>query len=359
MISAIAARKAAAAALAAQPIQSAVPETTSPLPSSSRTPPATPLPTPPSPGKKRKQPDSTRPKERVAAPKRQKSRTSDTAPPSATIAAPTPAAPVTPVAAAPPLVRRQKRAFSPSRPLSDSSDDDGDDSAEVVAHEEPPAADVQMDDTLSTYRPTLSQNLFALEPDERSELAPSDGSYLAIMHAPERLSLVGTVSLVVLQGTITLDGCPGGEDVPPSELATALNGGIVALVAAESGAVDLPQIESETDLSVPYAQGTPFPAPSLSRCVGLALVRYAAAGVPYLHVLTPVEPAVFAQCRVLVKGELELPIWAWLDHRVEDGRIGGLAKDKVPYLQWGVGEGKGATRRRVRRNLMRWGQNHS
>jgi len=150
--------------------------------------------------------------------------------------------------------------------------------------------------------------------------------------------------------------CPGGEDVPSFELATALNGGIVALVSAEPGALDIPDTESSTNAPplLPYKQATASPNPLLSRCIGLGLVRYASADS--IHLLTPVSPADLAQCRVLVKGELELPVVGWLDHHAVDGRIAGIPRDGVPYLQWDAGDGVGATRRKVRRNLMRWGQ---
>ncbi|EJD53281.1 hypothetical protein AURDEDRAFT_81640 [Auricularia subglabra TFB-10046 SS5] len=148
-------------------------------------------------------------------------------------------------------------------------------------------------------------------------------------------------------------GCPGGEDVPADEVHTAINGGIVALVSADPGTIDLPARGAN---GLPYSQGATFPSPTSSRCIGLALVRYAAADAPHMHIVTPVHPSLLGQARVLVKGEVELPVWAWLDHRAEDGRVAGVPKDKVPYLQWGVGGGKGATRRKVRRNLMRWGQ---
>jgi polynucleotide 5'-hydroxyl-kinase GRC3/NOL9 len=57
----------------------------------------------------------------------------------------------------------------------------------------------------------------------------------------------------------------------------------------------------------------------------------------------------------MVKGELELPVWGMLDFKERD-TIAGIEKSKVPYLQWGKGEGIGGERRRVRRNLMRKGQ---
>jgi polynucleotide 5'-hydroxyl-kinase GRC3/NOL9 len=76
-----------------------------------------------------------------------------------------------------------------------------------------------------------------------------------------------------------------------------------------------------------------------------------------MHILTPVPPHLFSKCRVLVKGEMELPLWGMLDFRSDvEGVIAGVEKAKVPYLQWGKGEGLGGEKRRVRRNLMRKGQ---
>jgi polynucleotide 5'-hydroxyl-kinase GRC3/NOL9 len=75
-----------------------------------------------------------------------------------------------------------------------------------------------------------------------------------------------------------------------------------------------------------------------------------------MHILTPVPPAVLTRCRIIVKGELELPIWGMLDFRDANEGVAGVEKGWVPYLQWGKGEGLGGERRRVRRNLMRKAQ---
>ena len=75
-----------------------------------------------------------------------------------------------------------------------------------------------------------------------------------------------------------------------------------------------------------------------------------------MHLLTPVPPALLSGVRVLIKGELELPVWGMLDFRSAQGNIAGVERDKVPFLRWGKSEGAGAERRRVRRNIMRRGQ---
>ncbi|KAH7103726.1 hypothetical protein BKA62DRAFT_654867 [Auriculariales sp. MPI-PUGE-AT-0066] len=176
-----------------------------------------------------------------------------------------------------------------------------------------------------------------------------DASLPMCAMSPWEVSLKDAIDAVVL-------ACPGGEDVPSCELHTAINGGIVALVSAELGALDFPT-NASLDIETTYVKGTPAPSPLLSHCLGLAVIRYASPDRPAtLHLLTPIPLDQLAKCRVLVKGELELPIWAWLDHRGIDGRVAGVQREQVPYLQWDSGEGLGATRRRIRRNLMRWGQ---
>ncbi|KIJ60990.1 hypothetical protein HYDPIDRAFT_97607 [Hydnomerulius pinastri MD-312] len=155
---------------------------------------------------------------------------------------------------------------------------------------------------------------------------------------------------------------PGYEDVVPSELTRVLNGAIVGLVSCDSRISDI-----STQTPTPWPNGCPFPYtpsqpppdPASSTCHGLALVR----GIPlssvppHMHILTPLSPQLLSDARILVKGELELPIWGMLDFREsEEGGVTGVERGHVPYLQWGKGEGVGSEKRRVRRNLMRKGQ---
>lgn len=160
---------------------------------------------------------------------------------------------------------------------------------------------------------------------------------------------------------VVLVGC-GAEDVVPEQIHTVLNGALVALVACEEDALDshldlASQTPSKNAFSVPYIQGGPPPSPSASTCLGLALIRAISPDTQKMHVLTPLPPSSLAKCRVLVKGEVELPIWGMLDFREpEEGVLAGFEKQKMPYLQWGKSEGVGVEKRRVRRNLMRRGQ---
>lgn len=156
---------------------------------------------------------------------------------------------------------------------------------------------------------------------------------------------------------------PGYEDVVPSELTRVLNGAIVGLVSdgpANTLSRSMQSTSQET-ASLSYTPAEPPPDPVLSTCHGLALIRGISLSLnprsPHMHLLTPLPTGLLTQTRVLVKGEMELPIWGMLDFREDDeGRVAGVEKGRVPYLQWGKGEGVGGEKRRVRRNLMRKGQ---
>jgi polynucleotide 5'-hydroxyl-kinase GRC3/NOL9 len=151
----------------------------------------------------------------------------------------------------------------------------------------------------------------------------------------------------------------GMEDVVLSEIGRALNGAIVGLVNCEPDAIDMDLNSNQSKSTIPYTQGASLVSPVMSNCVGLALIRSVSSTCTHMHILTPLPPRLLAGCRVMIKGELELPVWGMLDFRSnaeERGTIAGIEKTKVPYLQWGKGEGAGGERRRVRRNLMRKGQ---
>jgi len=103
-----------------------------------------------------------------------------------------------------------------------------------------------------------------------------------------------------------------------------------------------------------YTPGSPPPDPSSSNCLGLALVRGVSHDGSKLQLLTPVPPETLADARVLLMGELQLPVWGWLDFRSAEGSAG--TSVDVPFLRWGRSAGAGSERRRVRRNIMRRGQ---
>jgi polynucleotide 5'-hydroxyl-kinase GRC3/NOL9 len=150
---------------------------------------------------------------------------------------------------------------------------------------------------------------------------------------------------------------PGMEDVVVSEIQSVLNGAVVALVESHDEA-DIPPDhppEAGEGLESLYKQGMPPPSPFSSNCLGLALIRSLSA--TRMQLITPVPPGLLGRCRILVKGEIEIPIWGMLDFRAEnDENVAGVEMSKVPYLRWGKTEGLGGGKRRVRRNLMRKGQ---
>jgi len=143
---------------------------------------------------------------------------------------------------------------------------------------------------------------------------------------------------------IVLTGA-GAEDVIRSELKRVLVGALVALVYGP------PLPEGNEEL---YTPGSLPPDPASSNCLGLALVRGVSSDGSKLQLLTPVPSEMLANARVLVMGELQLPVWGWLDFRDAEGGAG-MGVD-VPFLRWGRGAGAGSKRRRVRRNIMRRGQ---
>jgi polynucleotide 5'-hydroxyl-kinase GRC3/NOL9 len=183
------------------------------------------------------------------------------------------------------------------------------------------------------------------------------------------------VDCAIALDKIVLTGA-GSEDVVEEEIGHVLNAALVGLVRCEPGTLDLdpPTPSASSAAGVPYTREHPPPPPASSACVGLALVRGVsppkrdAHGTPttrHLQLLTPLPHALLAQARVLVKGEMELPVWGMLDFRnfsgdkdADPGDVAGVEREKVPFLQWGKApEGvMGAERRRVRRNLMRRGQ---
>jgi len=148
----------------------------------------------------------------------------------------------------------------------------------------------------------------------------------------------------------------GYEDVPPQELGKAINCSIVALIAEEDAGFNSKENREEEE-TWPYTQGSPTPSPNDTHCIGLAFIRGLDSERHILHLLTPVPLQELSKCRILVKGELDMPIWGFLDFH-QDGGVAGVKWEKVPYLQMGAGDSTviGGARRRTRRNLMRRSQ---
>lgn len=180
-------------------------------------------------------------------------------------------------------------------------------------------------------------------------------------HLPYEVDSTSAVDQVILTG-------PGSEDVVSSEVHHVLNGAIVGLISCDPGTLENPT-PNNVSAGLSYIQAVPPPSPQTSQCHALALVRslatrpVASSTTTLLHILTPLPPDRLGAVapRVLVKGELQLPVWGMLDFRggVADAdapELAGEERATVPYLRWGKSEGVGGERRRVRRNLMRRAQ---
>ena len=160
----------------------------------------------------------------------------------------------------------------------------------------------------------------------------------------------------------------------------ALNGAVVALVQRSGfqATGDSPDDIWRAALAHGEVAEDARPAPAL----GLAVVRSIDRARGAVLLLTPVPAAhLAAQVDVgcaplgLVKGALDLPMWAALDAEAyadvmqprpvaPDSRLAGVPRSAVPYVAWpseliagsGAAEPLGARPRKVRRNLMRRGQ---
>jgi polynucleotide 5'-hydroxyl-kinase GRC3/NOL9 len=207
---------------------------------------------------------------------------------------------------------------------------------------------------LSYFHAIFPSTAFSIEPQQVT--ASSWNTTLPLCaQSPYEVNWSSACEKFILTG-------PGAEDVVSSEIEHVLNCAIVGLVSCEPGTIDV-DIDSSSPKStrtMPYVQGSPAPSPSSSNCHGIALIRALSPTSSHMHVLTPLPSRLIEKCKVLIKGELELPIWGMLDFGSQgddvSNSVAGVEKGKVPYLQWGKGEGIGGERRRVRRNLMRRGQ---
>ena len=139
-----------------------------------------------------------------------------------------------------------------------------------------------------------------------------------------------------------------GEYIPAASLADALEGTIVGIVAVAG------ELAEPEPGMLPLLHADGLPVPGESECVGLAVVRKVDAVKGEVQLVTPVQEAEVERwdregLRVaLVRGRVELPVW----EMVCKGWKGG-----VPFVgESGRGEGKGSGVWRVRRNVMRRGQ---
>lgn len=116
-----------------------------------------------------------------------------------------------PVPSKPLLAASAKRAWSPSAPLADSSDEEVEDPVleQVALGAVPtPRPAVQPRQLLSTFRPIPDQNFFHLAEGELEYLGLScaDAAKALLLQASDRLVLLGTYGLTVLQGAVRVNG---------------------------------------------------------------------------------------------------------------------------------------------------------
>ncbi len=221
-----------------------------------------------------------------------------------------------------------------------------------------------------------------------------------------------------------------GSSVPDSLKLMAINSSIVAITVSDSDseaaggddvAVDAAQKDGE--VVNPWKRAFDRAARIVhsgerlrSRCVGLGIVRSIDVDAGHVHLLTPVDPEFLGGLKLesgagraigLVKGAIELPVWASLDleairearesrlnvvpalgrpgaaedaeggeRQASDGPLlAGMPRNQVPYLEWphvanlarlnpksqrdaatDAPLQLGSEKRRVRRNLMRKSQ---
>lgn len=146
----------------------------------------------------------------------------------------------------------------------------------------------------------------------------------------------------------------GADAILPQDLPLALNGSLVALLAAEA--------EEEV-----YVPGRSPPSADDATFLGLALVRAVRVedeGKLTLQLITPLPGAELSRVNALVRnGAMELPTCGLLDWRssvpgggVAEEGLAGVRWDEVPFFDAAGSDAMGGGRRRFRKNLQRKNQ---
>jgi polynucleotide 5'-hydroxyl-kinase GRC3/NOL9 len=110
-----------------------------------------------------------------------------------------------------PTRRERTKAWSPSRPVVDSSDEASDVSVQPLSdpshffHHIRPLPNEELE-ILSTYQPVHGQNMFRLLMEEGSALGLSGPAVILVLSPSATVSFVGTYRLRVLRGSISLLG---------------------------------------------------------------------------------------------------------------------------------------------------------
>lgn len=245
--------------------------------------------------------------------------------------------------------------------------------AKVYALTSPPAGPLSTTYTASDIRVMSLMSYFHHHASEG--VSPSWRTSQSLLSTPPY-----EVDISVAFDAVILHGA-GYEDVVYEELLRALNCSIVALVETDDSSW-LAEDGEGTSLPIPYIQGRTPPDPRTSQCHGLAFIRGISTPTISqehirLHLLTPVSLDILARCRVLIKGEMEMPVWAFIGSSSDPvagqewrgtgaksesggGCVGGVPWEKVPYLAFRGVKGEavavGSGVKRPRKNVMRRGQ---
>lgn len=165
------------------------------------------------------------------------------------------------------------------------------------------------------------------------------------------------------------------DEISYSNILHALNGSIVALLLP-TNSINSMNIEGDGNKEEKYTTTFPFnnlistPHPSSTNCLGLGIIRSIDPSTTSLHLLTPIPSPSSSSSNssglILIKGSLELPIPLMMDlpsniigsntssiGEPSGGGICGVEWKDVPFL---TVEGSELGRNKVRRNLMRRGQ---
>ncbi|KAI8352479.1 Pre-mRNA cleavage complex II protein Clp1-domain-containing protein [Choanephora cucurbitarum] len=148
------------------------------------------------------------------------------------------------------------------------------------------------------------------------------------------------------------------EEVKLNELFYALNGSLVGLLGhLDPPAKTSPNLEAFTPPNYRNTQEHPLPSCQEMTCYGLGIIRAIDPAQHALLILTPLPLKTLEKVTMIMKGELQLPLWAMLDRQLEkNSGVANVPWAKVPYITKESTEGAGANALRVRRNLLRRSQ---
>jgi len=178
--------------------------------------------------------------------------------------------------------------------------------------------------------------------------AQSSRSYQSICSMPPwEIDTTTAYDSILLLGS-------GGEDIDPSMISDALQGGLVGIVMDSTSE----ELKNKAIGSlIPYDGSSSFPSPSTSQCLGMGAVRWMSRDARTIHLVTPLPAHSLASCRSIIKGDMELPLWAYLPYMVEDLDHHSDFEGQfmtAPFLSWGAARGGlGVAKWKFRRNILR------